>query len=63
VDTLFLQLQDAVAAESGPLHKAVERFHKLLPHDDDSIVFLGALNLFRECVCLSLANRQNVTNV
>lgn len=27
----------------------MDTFHKLLPNNDDAIVFLGALNLFREC--------------
>ena len=47
VDALLLQLQSAVAAGVGP--SSLETFHKLLPNDDDSIIFLGVLNLFREC--------------
>jgi hypothetical protein len=46
VDELLKKLQSAVAAGIGPSY--VETFHKLLPNNDDSIVFLGVLNLFRE---------------
>ena len=47
VDALFPKLLQAVAAGTGPA--AVDAFHKLLPNNDDAIVFLGAVNLFREC--------------
>ena len=48
VDALLVQLQSAVAAGIGP--SSVETFHKLLPNNDDSIIFLGVINLFRECM-------------
>jgi hypothetical protein len=56
VDALMPQLQKAVAAGISP--SSVETFHKLLPHEDDSIVFLGVLNLFREC-CASFSRILN----